>query len=119
MIGELATSDQTDSVKKNGNSPEGDLTPGVKGMMSLPSFKLDDGGYFDGSDSLQDEEPRLADDEEDLMLRETTASFADWVAGFIRRVILLLENLPDEGVTGNYASGASEGNITSYGIDSD
>jgi proteasome activator subunit 4 len=105
MIGELASAEET---IKNGVSTEEDITPGKKGMLSLPSFKLDDVGYFESSDVPEDDDMPLADDEEDKLLRESTAGFADWVASFVRRVILLLENLPEEGVTGNFASGASE-----------
>lgn len=50
-------------------------------------------------------EPRLSNSEEDTLLKDTTGSFADWVASFVRRVIQLLENLPEEGAAG----GASEG----------
>lgn len=53
-------------------------------------------------------EPALPNREEDLLLRDTTASFADWVTSFVDRVIQLLENLPDEGANGS-AGGASEG----------
>jgi len=53
-------------------------------------------------------EPRLSDEEEDALLRDTTGSFPDWVASFIRRVIQLLENLPDEGPDGS-SGGPSEG----------
>jgi proteasome activator subunit 4 len=47
--------------------------------------------------------PLLSKDEEDALLRESTAGFPDWIASFIRRVILLLDNLPEE------AGGATEG----------
>jgi proteasome activator subunit 4 len=59
-------------------------------FLSLPSFSADD---------VQDTflEPRLSKEEEDALLKDTTASFADWVTSFVRRVIQLLENLPDEG----------------------
>ncbi|KAF7339921.1 Membrane protein [Mycena venus] len=61
----------------------------------IPSFSLDD---------LQSdmEFPRLSDKEEDKLVQDTTASFADWVTQFIRRVYQLQENLPEEG------GGASE-----------
>lgn len=55
-------------------------------------------------------EPRLSNEEEDALLKDTTGSFADWIASLIRRVIQLLENLPDEGGNGE-AGGASEGNV--------
>jgi proteasome activator subunit 4 len=47
--------------------------------------------------------PLLSVDEEDALLRESTAGFPDWIASFIRRVILLFDNLPEE------AGGATEG----------
>ncbi|KAJ7169566.1 hypothetical protein C8R46DRAFT_1162360 [Mycena filopes] len=61
----------------------------------IPSFSLDD---------LQSdtEFPRLSDEDEDLLVQDTTGSFADWVTQFIRRVYQLQENLPEEG------GGASE-----------
>jgi len=43
-----------------------------------------------------DEVPRLTKAEEDVLLRASTAEFPDWVASFIRRVILLFENLPED-----------------------
>ncbi|KAH7914507.1 hypothetical protein BJ138DRAFT_1143879 [Hygrophoropsis aurantiaca] len=55
----------------------------------------------------EDMEPALSRAEEDTLLKDTTASFATWVANFIRRVIQLLENLPEEGANGS-AGGASE-----------
>ncbi|KAF8058272.1 hypothetical protein FPV67DRAFT_1786012 [Lyophyllum atratum] len=70
--------------------------------LSLPSFSLDemDGRYTDL-------EPRLSDEEEDALVKDSTGSFPDWVTSFIRRVIQLLENLPDEGPGGS-AGGATE-----------
>ena len=47
--------------------------------------------------------PLLTMDEEDVLLRESTEGFTDWIASFIRRVILLFDNLPEE------AGGATEG----------
>ncbi|KAG5652289.1 hypothetical protein H0H81_005549 [Sphagnurus paluster] len=69
---------------------------------TLPSFSLDeiDGRY-------NELEPRLTDEEEDALLKDSTGSFPDWIANFIRRVIQLLENLPDEGPDGS-AGGATE-----------
>ena len=62
-------------------------------------------------------EPRLSNKEEDALLKDTTGSFADWVTSLIRRVIQLLENLPEEGTHGN-AGGASEGCSTFFLIQS-
>ena len=47
--------------------------------------------------------PLLTMDEEDALLRESTEGFTDRIASFIRRVILLFDNLPEE------AGGATEG----------
>lgn len=54
-------------------------------------------------EALVDDGPLLSVDEEDALLRESTADFPDWIASFIRRVILLFDNLPEE------AGGATEG----------
>lgn len=45
--------------------------------------------------------------EEDAILEESTGGFPDWIANFVRRVIQLLENLPEEGPGGS-AGGPSE-----------
>ncbi|EMD41658.1 hypothetical protein CERSUDRAFT_110231 [Gelatoporia subvermispora B] len=44
---------------------------------------------------------------EDGDIVDSTGSFADWVASFLRRVILLFENLPEEGANGS-AGGPTE-----------
>ena len=48
--------------------------------------------------------------EEDALLKDSTGDLPDWIENFIRRVILLLENLPDEDSSGN-ADGATEGRV--------
>lgn len=53
-------------------------------------------------------EKNLTVEEEDALLRDSASTFADWVAAFLRRVILLFENLPEEGPNGA-AGGATEG----------
>ncbi|KAI0374438.1 hypothetical protein BV20DRAFT_1049238 [Pilatotrama ljubarskyi] len=52
-------------------------------------------------------EERLSKEDEDALLRDSAGTFADWVASFLRRVILLFENLPEEGPNGT-AGGATE-----------
>ncbi|KAI1797633.1 hypothetical protein LXA43DRAFT_1126323 [Ganoderma leucocontextum] len=52
-------------------------------------------------------EKNLTMEEEDALLRDSASTFADWVAAFLRRVILLFENLPEEGPNGA-AGGATE-----------
>jgi hypothetical protein len=51
--------------------------------------------------------------EEDALLKDSTGDLPDWIENFIRRVILLLENLPDEDSSGN-ADGATEGRGFSF-----
>lgn len=76
-----------------------------------PALVLVDG--MDGTDiDHMDERVVLTNAEEDALLRETTSRFTDWVASFIRRVILLLENLPEEGTDGTPRSGESEGKLS-------
>ena len=53
-------------------------------------------------------EGTLSKQEEDALLKVSTGDLPDWTANFIQRVILLLENLPDEDSSGN-ADGATEG----------
>ncbi|KAI0961189.1 hypothetical protein AcV7_000357 [Taiwanofungus camphoratus] len=52
-------------------------------------------------------EAQLSKEDEDAILINTSGAFADWVAAFLRRVILLFENLPEEGADGS-AGGATE-----------
>lgn len=49
----------------------------------------------------------LTTEEEDAVMRDTCSNFADWVAAFLRRVILLFENLPEEGASGGQTEGMS------------
>jgi proteasome activator subunit 4 len=53
-------------------------------------------------------EGTFSKEEEDALLKDSTGDLPDWIENFIRRVILLLENLPDEDSSGN-ADGATEG----------
>ena len=71
--------------------------------------------FVDGQDDMDyDREPVYTDEQEDQIIRESTASFADWIANFIRRVILLLDNLPEEGTDGAIRGGESEGRVRLY-----
>ncbi|KAG6902315.1 hypothetical protein C0995_001694 [Termitomyces sp. Mi166 len=74
----------------------------VENSVPLPSFSLDD---LDGQ--YTDIEQRLTNEEEDALLKDSTGNLSDWVASFIRRVIQLFENLPDEGPDGS-AGGTTE-----------
>lgn len=54
------------------------------------------------------EEDRYSKEEEDALVVSMSTQFADWIAAFLRRVIVLFENLPEEGANGN-AGGPTEG----------
>ena len=105
MIGELTNAQRDLSAITVTSS---DDTGILKSKKKIPSFKLDGLGFYEGTDSM-DDIPLLNDDDEDALLKDSTASFADWVTGFIRRVIILLENLPEEGINGLSTGGTSEG----------
>jgi proteasome activator subunit 4 len=85
----IALSDDVDScTPANVDIPNG-----------LPIVSLSDGHIeYELNDG-----PLPSMDEEDASLRESTSGFPDWIANFIRRVILLFDNLPEE------AGGATEG----------
>jgi proteasome activator subunit 4 len=104
MIGELANPDHME-IKAAATPP---VVTDPRKMLRIPSFNLAGVGFFPGENSAENEVPKRSNRLEDAELVETTAGFADWVASFVRRVILLLENLPEEGVTGNYSGDASE-----------
>ncbi|THV06091.1 hypothetical protein K435DRAFT_44420 [Dendrothele bispora CBS 962.96] len=86
--------DAVDLVPKEPSTPGPGLTAQMLGLSP-----------FD--ETYDENEPKLSKEEEDAILKSTTASFADWIANFIRRVIRLLENLPEEGPNGT-AGGATE-----------
>ena len=71
------------------------------GRQGSPVMELTQ--YPQGVDA--EEETQLSAEEEDVVLRDITGSFADWVASFLRRVILLFENLPEDGATGGTTEG--------------
>ena len=56
------------------------------------------------------EEDHYSKQEEDALVIGMSTQFADWVASFLRRVILLFENLPEEGANGT-AGGQTEGTL--------
>ncbi len=85
--------------------PLGDGTHSVRTPPSdapMIEFERFPDGIEPGSEKI------LTVEEEDALLRDSASTFADWVAAFLRRVILLFENLPEEGPNGA-AGGATEG----------
>jgi hypothetical protein len=111
MIGELINPDADYYESKGVPTPP--VVMDRRKLLKIPAFNLSGVGFFSGEDDStpSDQLQRKNNRDEDLELVETTSSFANWVAAFVRRVILLLENLPEEGVTGNYSGGASEGEL--------
>ncbi|KAJ7666470.1 hypothetical protein B0H17DRAFT_1162570 [Mycena rosella] len=57
--------------------------------------------------------PMLSKDEERALVRDSTASFADWVTSLFRRVLALYENLPEEGGRKNTTGGKQEETVLS------
>ncbi|KAJ7129977.1 hypothetical protein C8R43DRAFT_1025251 [Mycena crocata] len=57
--------------------------------------------------------PVLSRDEERALVRDSTASFADWVTSLFRRVLALYENLPEEGGRKNTTGGKQEETVLS------
>ncbi|KAF9568562.1 hypothetical protein CPC08DRAFT_679680 [Agrocybe pediades] len=93
------------TVYHDSQSAQMDTEPVIKtngNRAAIPSFSLDD-----LDTNYTETEPRLTDAEEDIRLKDSTGSFPDWITSFIRRVIQLLENLPEEGPDGN-SGGSSE-----------
>lgn len=62
----------------------------------------------DGSNLELDYQNELSDNDEDLILRSSTASFAEFLSSFLGRVFTLLENLPD---AARVRSGSPEENV--------
>ncbi|KAF5377581.1 hypothetical protein D9615_005140 [Tricholomella constricta] len=87
----------------------GDLTKYQSGIL-YPSTDTDvvmgaDDDYGQGADTAI---PTLSKEEERTLVRESTASFADWVTSLVRRVLALYENLPEEGGRKNTTGGKQE-----------
>ncbi|KDR84826.1 hypothetical protein GALMADRAFT_233236 [Galerina marginata CBS 339.88] len=55
--------------------------------------------------------PRLSRADERSLVRDSTASFADWVVSLFRRVFALYENLPEEGGRKNTTGGKQEESV--------
>lgn len=75
-------------------------SPKVVVQSALPTVRVDT-----PPDPEDRDQPRLSDENEDSQVRDSTSGFANWVTSFIRRVILLLENLPEEDPAANPGAG--------------
>ncbi|KZT19390.1 hypothetical protein NEOLEDRAFT_1142177 [Neolentinus lepideus HHB14362 ss-1] len=99
MIGDLTGSGATratvDGLGLNGHEPGASPTNYLRRKFTetLPTLDFTKSNH-EGIEPGQ--ERRLTKVEEDALLRDATGAFADWVASFMRRVIQLFENLPDE-----------------------
>ncbi|THH19718.1 hypothetical protein EW146_g1513 [Bondarzewia mesenterica] len=71
-----------------------DTSSGMNGIPAISAERMADGRC--------DSESDLTREQEDELLREATGGFPEWIASFIRRVIVLFDNLPEE------AGGATE-----------
>ncbi|TFK57485.1 hypothetical protein OE88DRAFT_1651225 [Heliocybe sulcata] len=111
MIGDLTdinTHDATaDGLGLNGHEPGTSPTQFLRRKLteSLPMLDFNKSNH-EGIEPGMDR--RLTKAEEDALLRDATGAFADWVASFMRRVIQLFENLPDERGDGTGAGGTTE-----------
>lgn len=91
----------------NGFSTPGITAPPSRSMrLQMPVLAISNDGF--GAEE-HDGEPRLSDKEEDALVRESTAGFANFVTSLFHRVIMLMENLPEEGQAGTRAGGVDEG----------
>ncbi|KAG6869165.1 hypothetical protein C0993_012264 [Termitomyces sp. T159_Od127] len=87
----------------------GDLTKFSSGI-SYPSNDTNDimENDFDVRQDADTDIPSLSKEELRSIVRETTASFADWVTSLVRRILALYENLPEEGGRRNTTGGKQE-----------
>ncbi|KAJ6604293.1 hypothetical protein DFH09DRAFT_1300536 [Mycena vulgaris] len=96
----------------------GDLSTHASGLPSFDDEMIDvegadvDGTPFPTGTELGDT-PVLSKDEERALVRDSTASFADWVTSLFRRVLALYENLPEEGGRKNTTGGKQEETVLS------
>ncbi|CAA7258771.1 unnamed protein product [Cyclocybe aegerita] len=84
--------------------------------MSFSGDEPDDSMDVDDVDHLPEgtdvgDVPRLSRAEERSLVRDSTASFADWVVSLFRRVFSLYENLPEEGGRKNTTGGKQEESV--------
>lgn len=84
------------------------ITSGTSTPMKIVLPVLNIASGFTGDETPNDSEPRLPDIEEDMLVKETTAGFSNFVISWFHRVITLMENLPEEGMPGTRAGGEEE-----------
>ncbi|TFK76811.1 hypothetical protein BDN72DRAFT_829977 [Pluteus cervinus] len=89
-------------------SPSGISHPGDQGMEMMTT---DDGGDRIPDGTELGSGVTLSLEEERVLVRDSTASFADWVTSLFRRVFALYENLPEEGGKKNTTGGKQEESV--------
>lgn len=78
---------------------DGRVAPAFKAADTRTTLRLDPEGSYNS---------QFSEGDEDALVRESSQGFADWVTSFFRRVILLMENLPEESNLGGRAGGDVE-----------
>lgn len=97
------------------------MSPVLNGNIhAIPLIRLNgaNGSNANGANGMdvdtdEEHEVQLTKEEEDDLLRQSTAGFADWIATFFRRVIALLESLPED-MPGDSASSVDDSDGTTY-----
>lgn len=105
MFQYIKIGDLTSTGYSKANQTDSELLLPANGDAHLPSFSIEEIRQLE-----MGLEPHLSQEDEDELLKDSTRDFADWITNFIRRVILLLENLPEEGPNGQ-TGGASEAQL--------
>jgi proteasome activator subunit 4 len=83
---------------------ENDAVPGSRALRKTARPPVAD----DPNDPIDQEMENLSPEEVNSRIRFATAAFRDWVPEFIRRVLLLFSNLPEEGGRSGRAGGKTE-----------
>lgn len=79
---------------------------GVREPTPPPSFDIED------VDADPDAPPKLSKEEEDALVRESTADFPEWIAKFFKAVLALYDNLPEPGRSGRAGGKLEESMIS-------
>ncbi|KAG8925927.1 hypothetical protein FRC02_009341, partial [Tulasnella sp. 418] len=92
----------------------GDLDAGGAMTLSddMPAEEIPANFGNDGYQTPRDKRVVTEEErEEDIIVKQSTSSFADWVVSFFRRVFALYENLPEEGGRSGKTGGKSEESV--------
>ncbi|KAH0590354.1 hypothetical protein H2248_000511 [Termitomyces sp. 'cryptogamus'] len=86
----------------------GDLTRFPSGISYSHDTDVIMENEYDIGQGVDTAIPALSQEETRSLVRDTTASFADWVTSLVRRILALYENLPEEGGRRNTTGGKQE-----------